>query len=171
MGLWRPGLPSASRWLPAASGTWRAQQVPSPVMADGVLAAVSCAGTACAAVGDYVNGGGAQVTLAAVRSGGSWHAQAAPVPPGAIWSELSGVSCASARACVAVGDYDRPGTLIPMGLTWDGTRWRAQAVPAAAGQFSGVSCSSPRACTAVGYYYATLAGDSLPLAERWDGTR
>jgi hypothetical protein len=91
-------------------------------------------------------------------------------------SYLAGVSCSSARACVAVGHSGN--SLGTTGATLaehsEGGRWRLERTPARAGAkvsfLSGVSCTSSAACTAVGYTGAR-SGIATTLAERWDGSR
>lgn len=64
-----------------------------------------------------------------------WSIQPAPEPSGATSTVLSGVSCSSRRACLAVGDYsDRAGRRVPLAERWTGTRWSIErtAVPSAA---------------------------------------
>ena len=75
----------------------------------------------------------------------------APTP-----AELSGVSCVSSRACVAVGEYrDATGVKATLAVSWDGSRWTVQPTPNAATGFEGsnelasVSCLSRRFCMAV----------------------
>ena len=153
--------------------------VPSPNPPGGVLEllGVSCASaSACTAVGsDYINGTGLRVPLVERWNGTRWAIQASPNLPAGSDSFLSGVSCVSARACTAVGDY---GAAHSMGLVerWNGRSWAIQTTPnpPAAPEFtggflSGVSCVSASACTAVGSYY-NRAGRLLTFAERWDGT-
>jgi hypothetical protein len=78
------------------------------------------------------------------------------------------VSCASAAACIAVGNYGIVNTL-PMAEQWhgSGTAMTLQQVPAphsnVAISLSGVSCPGATACTAVGY-------NGAGLAETWNGT-
>jgi hypothetical protein len=81
-----------------------------------------------------------------------WSIQENPATAGT----LSGVSCASATACMAVGSR---------GLTeeWNGTEWTVQATPNE-GTLKAVSCSSATACIAVGNL------EAQPLAESWNGT-
>jgi hypothetical protein len=60
--------------------------------------------------------------------------QSTPNPSGALFSELNGVSCASASACTAVGYYGisfngftyNEGTLAE---AWNGTTWVIQPTP------------------------------------------
>ena len=196
-GTWRPALtPAASTVAPAdgptaappggptaapvggpaaASSSWRAQQTPNPVIRNGVLDAISCAspGT-CLAVGGYENRAGTGLPLAEARTSTGWRVQPAPAPPGAVFSNLFGVSCTAADACTAAGYYtDGLRHIHPLAERWDGTSWRVQATPSPAGsavaEFFAVSCTSASACTAGG---ASLdnSGTSVPLAERWDGT-
>ena len=74
-------------------------------------------------------------------------------------SVLQGVSCTSATACTAVGDYvNRDGTQVTLAERWNGTSWTIQSTPNPTGAqyagwtatLQGVSCTSATACTAVG---------------------
>jgi hypothetical protein len=168
-----PPLALAESW----DGTsWAQQVVPDPVGAGAsALLGVSCAGPeACTAVGDYFGTSGELVTLAEDWDGTAWAVQGTRVPPGAVASELLGVSCSSVNACTAVGYYTTSaGGEAALAEDWDGTAWAAREVPvpaaAATSGLLGVSCSSVNACTAVGYY-TTSAGGEAALAEDWDGT-
>jgi hypothetical protein len=153
----------AERW----NGARWAVQVTPPALA---LYGVSCAGTACAAVG--VDRSGYLVSVALVWDGTQWAAHAVPYPAHHADTELSGVSCPSRAACIAVGDYDRtggnPGSAA-LAERWDGSRWSLLPAPspgAAEYRLAGVSCTAAAACMAVG-----TGGPSGLLAERWDGAR
>ena len=189
-GLWRPGATGPGTWRPvrtpaaslqrpaaapaAAGRRWRVQQTPNPVIPNGVLDAVSCAspGT-CIAVGGYENRAGAEVPLAQARTSAGWRILAAATPPGAVFTNLFGVSCTATDACTAVGYYtDRARHIHPLAEIWTGTSWKIQPVPSPAGHplsgFFAVSCASARACTAVGAQ-TDAHGNSTSLAERWNG--
>jgi hypothetical protein len=180
-GTWRPvRTPAASLRLPAAApaaagSPWRVQQTPNPVIPNGVLDAVSCArpGT-CIAVGGYENRAGTEVPLAQARTSSGWRILAAATPPGAVFTNLFGVSCTATDACTAVGYYtDGARHIRPLAEIWTGTRWKIQPVPSPAGHplsgFFAVSCTSARACTAVGAQ-TDAHGNGTSLAERWNGT-
>jgi len=160
---------------PAAGGPWRLQRSPNPVIHNGMLVADSCTGPgACIAVGGYENRSGTQVPLAEARTPTGWRIQATPVPAGAIFSNLFGVSCTAADACTAAGYYtDAARHIHPLAERWNGTGWSVQAVPSPAGfpaaGFFAVSCASARACAAVGAK-SSSTGATTPLAERWNGT-
>ncbi|HLK00620.1 MAG TPA: hypothetical protein VKU39_12025 [Streptosporangiaceae bacterium] len=129
-----------------------------------LLNAVSCPSAAsCTAVGEYFTGGGAELTLAEHWNGSAWAIQSTPNPAGASLSLLRGVSCTSARACVAVGtEVTSGGRILPLAERWNGSSW-SLIPPAPGGPLAAVSCSSASACTAVG-------GLGSPLAERWNGS-
>jgi hypothetical protein len=100
-----------------------------------------------------------------------WTVQRTPVPAKAYDSVLTGVSCASATACTAVGyAFKKSKNQVPVAFAegWNGTRWSFEPTPKPAGSifssFAGVSCTAPTACTAVG------ESSGNPLAERWNGT-
>jgi hypothetical protein len=61
-------------------------------------------------------------------------------------SELAGVSCPAASACIAVG-YD-PNSF-PLALRWNGARWTSQQITGLL-PLSAVSCWSASRCIAVG---------------------
>ena len=119
--------------------------------------------------------GGTVLTLAAAWNGTVWKVQPTPNPAGGMGSYLDGVSCTSATACTAVGDY--AGTGVTLAERWNGTAWTIQPTRNPAGAFSsdldGVSCTSATACTAVGDYFFKVNANSIgvgSLAERWNGT-
>jgi hypothetical protein len=93
----------AERWNGAV---WTAQTTPNQAAAtSSTLSAISCAAAnACTAVGSYINAAGRQMTLAESWNGTTWTIQITP-SPGPTYSVLSGVSCPTATACTAVGDY------------------------------------------------------------------
>ena len=162
------GGPLVERW----DGTsWSVQSIPNPVGTTfSFLTAVSCsAPAACTAVGSYTSASGADMTLADRWDGTNWSIQPTPNPTDASYIILTGVSCASPTACMAIGSKDKGVGVQPTFVErWDGTSWSIQPTPGPAGatniNLTGVSCASPIACTAVGSY------DKGTLVERWDGT-
>jgi hypothetical protein len=90
-----------------------------------------------------------------------------------VWSELNSVSCTSATACTAVGDYDPlafpGGSSQTLGERWDGTSWSLQATPnrpvdsVGRSYLNAVSCASSALCTAVGGEQNTGGA----LVEQW----
>jgi hypothetical protein len=182
--LWRPQSLRFGPWQPPAAGLpghaaspWRVEPTPNPGrVRNGTLLSDSCtARTACTAVGSSFNGAGTTVTLAARWNGAMWRAQPTPDPAGALWSELLGVSCTAARACIAVGYYyNSAGHVLTLAERWNGTAWRIQATPNPAGSpasgLFAVSCTSARACTAAGETTAS-SGASQVLAETRNGSR
>jgi hypothetical protein len=95
-----------------------------------------------------------------------------PRPPGLITTGvhvkradfLTGVACASAHTCVAVGwhYYGAAGPYMSLAARWNGRAWLAEPIPSRGHDSSlfGVSCASSTSCIAVG------ARD-----EAWNGTR
>ena len=162
----------------ASASAWRVQPTPNPtVPGGGGMGSVSCfSATTCVAVGNALNSAAVGTAVALVRDGTRWRLQTAPAPAGATASGLSGVSCTAADACTAVGAYtSRTGRVLSMAEQWNGTSWRLQAIPSPAGTGNSrlftISCTAASACTAVGEYFSSSAGATLPLAERWNGSR
>jgi len=83
---------------------------------------------------------------------------------------LYGVSCVSAKSCLAVGQ-DR-NVARPIAQTWNGTAWQTVTVklPTAAtgGSFGHVTCTSATHCLAAGFY-RNSGGTQFPLADIWNG--
>ena len=96
----------------AAASGWSIQHTPNPAGAsDSILNGGSCASaTACTAVGSY-NTSSATVTLAERWNGTTWSIQTTPNPAGGSEIHLIRVSCTSATACTAVGNYNNGTTL------------------------------------------------------------
>jgi hypothetical protein len=118
--------------------------------------------------------GGAAAPAAASSSGPNWSITPTPSPLAA-QAELSAMSCSSASACTAVGDFfNGAGVQVTLAEVWDGSRWAVQPTPnparARASALQGVSCTSRHACTAVGYtQQPPHRAKQLALVEAWNG--
>jgi hypothetical protein len=163
------GEPLAEAWN---GRTWSVEPAPAPAGAQGSYlygAACPSAGV-CLAVGYAVLANGSQA-LAEQWNGHAWSIKKAPPPAGSVQSELSGIWCQSARACVAVGDDTSAVATRTLAEAWSGSAWSPKltpdpAMPEASG-LNGVSCSALGHCVAVGYY--TDASFTGPLTELWNG--
>jgi hypothetical protein len=165
----------AERWNGRA---WSVVPTPNPPRNRGFLEldGVSCLAAGCEAVGSYANNGGAIVTLAERWNGHAWSIQKSPNAPGALVA-LGGVSCTSASACTAVGNYDNnTGQTLGTALRWNGTAWTLQSPanprtkPFVVVTLSAVSCPAAVSCTTVGYNVFGSEGATRALAEGWNGT-
>lgn len=164
-------LTLAERW---SGKKWSIKRTPNPGTVHDLIA-VSCASAdSCIAVGDFMNKKLARVALAERWNGVKWSVRHTPDPAGATSTELHGVSCTSARACTAVGDFARGGVYRTLVERWNGKKWTIEHPPEPSGtetgQLQGVSCTSPRACTAVGSYQKTSTR-ARTLAERFNGKK
>jgi hypothetical protein len=161
----------AERWN---GSSWTIQTTPNPKASKGsVLTGVSCATVgACTAVGYYISNTAGLSALAERWNGSSWQVQSPPTPAGGEEGNLAGVSCASANACTAIGNYATGSEELALTERWNGVSWQLQNTPSPAGakdaELNGVSCASASACTAVGDYYTSVTWKKL--AERWNGT-
>jgi hypothetical protein len=136
---------------------------------------------ACMAVGKSFNSAtGHTERLVLQWNGMSWTVNPAPNVAHETFSEFTGVSCASATACMVVGGYSTAtGALRPDSAfteQWNGMSWTVRTARTPAGttfsDFTGISCTAANACTAAGGF-ATASGaqfPSAPLAERWNGS-
>jgi hypothetical protein len=142
--------------------------VPSPDRAsDPYLAGVSCtSASACTAVGAYFSDAApAEQTLAESGTGSAWSIVPSPNAGSASADNLlAGLSCASARACAAVGSV---GGSITSSVTlieaWNGTRWSIVPSPVTrnvATLLYSVSCPSATMCMATGVRYLSSSQDS-----------
>jgi hypothetical protein len=154
---------------------WSAQTVPSSLSAAG-LNGVSCTSAKFCELVGVENTSPNYVGVAAVWNGSAWTAQSAANPSGATYASLDAVSCASASACEAAGDYQIVTTgndPKAVAEAWNGTSWvlqKAVAPPGAtANELNGVSCVTASFCAAVGWH-DNSAGNEVNLAEIWNGT-
>ena len=164
--------PLVERW----NGTsWSVDTVPGPSGSTSLqLAGVSClTSTSCVAVGTYTVVGTTK-TLVERWDGTAWSIVASPTPAGATSLQLTGVSCASATSCFAVGTFFNGSLNKTLVERWNGTSWAIVASPNSTAEINSgltdVSCPAPASCFAVG---SATAGDFLSsdvLVERWDGT-
>lgn len=158
-------------WSGAA---WTQVVSPSPGTYGNQLLAVSCqTATACSAVGDYYMSSGQQHTLNETWNGSVWTQATSPSPEGSDRSKLTGVSCLTPTACVAVGTYITPGGWIATSAeTWNGVRWTRTITRNPGGHngtyLAGVSCTAANTCTAVGTY-RTPSLQRKTLVETWNG--
>ncbi len=128
----------------------------------------------CVAVGinenaeDTVKGGGA---LIQTWNGRTWASVAPKAPKGALATDLLGVSCPTAKSCVAVGSYYTPSGSAALAETWNGASWTLARPPEPNGSVTGellkVSCPSARYCLAVGIAGSNTAESAL--SDRWNG--
>jgi hypothetical protein len=162
----------AERW----DGTrWAVIRTPGPAGFDS-LSGVSCtSASACTAVG-YDTGvqSSTEATLAEAWNGTRWAVQHTPGPDHGQYMWLSGVSCGSAAACIAVG-YNGTAAGITLTEARSGVGWviRRSRSPMGAldSRLAGISCTSATACIAVGEVDDAPYVGPRPLAERWDGIR
>lgn len=151
------------------TGTWSVSPMEAPAKLSSQLTEIACvSGTACTAVGSYVNGQGAKVPLVASWNGASW-SQKVVADPGQ--AELSSVSCPGPTSCAAVGSYSNNSKTLAE--AWNGTAWTVQATPNVSGavknHLEDVSCVSASSCKAVGFWEDS-AGVRKVMALSWNGT-
>ncbi len=137
---------------------------------------VSCVRTTqpnptCTAVGTNQASGEAFIE---VWDGISWSLS----PPGTTSDPntgLSGISCVSQNACLAVG-FEYSSTAPPFGAlveSWDGTNWTVVSNPSGPGPsttLSGVSCVNAANCVAVGSFGGSDSTSYDTLVETWNGS-
>jgi hypothetical protein len=158
--------------------------VPSPNHGSltNILSGVSCVSArSCTAVGssDIAAGKSGEAradTLIESWNGTAWSIASSP-NKGSGKNVLSGVSCVSAAACNAVGQFDglTAGGVVSRTIaeSWNGTAWSI--APSSnrsteSNVLSGVSCTSASACRAVGWFQNTSGGAYRTLIESWTGT-
>jgi hypothetical protein len=164
------GGPLTEKWNGKA---WKyvAMRLPAGAIS-GELFGVSCrSASACVAVGLYLDSSDTGIPLAETWDGRAWRPSRLPAPAGSTGVILDGVSCATAKSCVAVGQYFTGTGAAPLAEAWNGRRWTIAKPPVPAGSVVGnlgkVSCPTAAYCVAVGDVAAN-AGSSV-LADSWNG--
>ncbi len=146
-----PSSTPTARVLGEPKGTALAVGQPAPT-GTGQLGAVACADARhCWAVG--VAGpnpapGGATVIVATKNGGTTWEPQHVT---GGTTPQLSGISCPTRLACMAVGTNGAslPGSGVVVTTQDGGVTWSPAVAPASALSVAGVTCSSTADCTAL----------------------
>jgi hypothetical protein len=166
--------------------TWSAVPAPQHQAFTDALSGLSCPSASfCAAVGSNMDSlpNGIERTLAESWNGSAWSAVPSPNHfQGSTenFNMLDAVSCLSATACTAVGNWRQDTSeKTPQALveSWNGTKWSIVTSPDAGGtgdtnMLAGVSCVSASFCTAVGSYYPSIFNEEgKPLVETWNGTK
>ena len=152
----------AERWN--GSG-WAIQSTPNAAGSSSQLNGVSCPlASVCEAVGNSGTGT-STATLAEVWNGTAWAIQSTPNLGGSAVSELGGVSCFTASACMATGTN--------LAEHWNGTKWTllsiAEPKSTAPPDLTRVSCTDKTRCMAVGFYFKD-AIETL-VTEQWTGSK
>ena len=163
------------------SGTWRRGTelgLPGNAVAhSSAVASVACFTTGhCLGAGTYHLAHAVYDALAVTESNGHWGRAGAisAKPQHAADTALDGISCATAKLCIAAGGYQSTSTGIvgALTLTWSNGRWGHAAgvgLPANASTsppysfLYAVACTSDGYCAAVGYY-DNRAGVAVPMA-------
>jgi hypothetical protein len=157
----------------SATTTWTGQTLPGTASGQ-EIGAISCPTTSfCMAVVNHSDTG----TVSAEEwNGSSWTAVTMANPsdpsPTADAYDLSGVSCTSAKFCMAVGGVEGDIELHTLAEVWDGTSWKVTSAPAAGAEpyLSSVSCLTADDCVTAGSYIVSGGSDaSAALAEQWNG--
>ncbi|MFL5824083.1 MAG: hypothetical protein ACJ764_11655 [Solirubrobacteraceae bacterium] len=153
---------------------WSVQRAARPSRSrESQLLDVSCASpNTCFAVGSYTGLQGRHRTLAERSTGRAWRVLRTPGRANPFGRSLSAVSCPSATACMAVGDYvNRKGYSRTLAEWWDGSGWAATTTqnPGPFNFMGGVTCVAETSCLAVGQDGGNQRSDT-PLAESWNGS-
>jgi hypothetical protein len=105
--------------------------------------------------------------------GNSWKQVKSPNPGGSsAATDLLDVAAISTRDAWAVGDYDSSGTLVPLTIHWNGTRWKVVTTPiptGGTGILDAVSAVSTSDVWAVGETCPGCNTDET-LTYHWNGT-
>jgi hypothetical protein len=175
--------PSNSDTFGLFFGTWNGrsldvQKAPLPAGAHmAIVAALSCAAwNHCAATGLSQITSTTMHSFAETWDGRAWTATTLAAPKGAPVSWVSGVSCPSARLCVAVGSASSSETSSANqaeALAYNGKTWSQRAVPSLGNgkidAFDSVSCPSAKLCVALGGSGPKGSAEPSPLAGFWNG--
>jgi hypothetical protein len=158
----------------ALAATTAASAAPGAAARPHELFGVSCVSPAnCVAVGSIDNGkaGNGLSALADTWNGRSWKTSTMKLPAGAFDVGITGVSCAPAADCFAVGSYATLTGDFALVETWNGKAWTPSTPPSPAGSHAivlyGVSCATATSCVAIG---ASIGKTGFAaIAERWNG--
>lgn len=139
---------------------WRIVKVPAPASTGPSLSAVTClTAKFCVATGTHYPNPTHYSAITFSWNGSAWKGASVP-SPGPGYANLSSVSCATVKSCLAVGEYDF-GPYSDSGqeyaASWNGKAWKLIKLPTPPGggsgkgsQLTSVKCVSATNCVAVG---------------------
>jgi len=143
------------------------------------LGDVSCfSARSCVAAGLVPNAAGDNwIGSTLVWNGKSWTASKVAWPKGTVQAYLFGVSCTSAKSCVAVGTAGTASSVRAVALSFNGTTWTRQNVPGPgngkSSTLSDVSCPKADDCVAIGeigdFNLDTATATPPQLGGTWNG--
>jgi hypothetical protein len=157
---------------------WKRIAAPAPGKTP-TLSGVSCTSASrCVAVGNSPSSGAAvstDTTFADTWNGTKWAEAKVAAPTNR--ASLTGVACASAAKCLAVGDTFSSATVAndkAYAAAMNGTHWSVTKTPATPSaddsEFRAVTCSSATACIAVGLESLETAEAPYSAAALWNGS-
>jgi hypothetical protein len=169
--------PEGSATFPLTEGwhgsAWSLEANPANGATGALLYGVSCPVLDdCLAVG--AAGPAHADTYAEAWNGSGWSIVPIPSKHSGVFvaDALSGISCHSPTACVAVGDMTNSAGTVGKLLAehWNGTQWTLMQPPGSVhGSFAADSCTAAKACVVVGSVGNPATLGVKPLIERWNG--
>jgi hypothetical protein len=166
--------PLAETWN---GSTWTTAAPPGKAGVNTGLSKISCLnGKYCFAVGTYTAGAAVTEPLADLWNGKAWVGTPIKLPakaPDSSFNSFDGVSCVSAKDCVAVGGVSSETAAALLIEAWNGKAWspmQPAALPKGSANetFEGVSCLSAKSCVAVGL--ASAGSGIFSFSEIWNGS-
>ena len=164
------GLAAGTQISPSVAGTTTTPSTTpaTPMFPRVALAAASCAGRGCVAVGEEDLSEQVGLPFAERLVGDTWQQDRVPQPSRTTrrMSSLNAVSCWSASGCVAIGSFF-PSCCVekPFAERLTGSAWQVQRHAGPAGyQPTALSCPDARFCVSVGD-----GADRAPI-EQWNGS-
>jgi hypothetical protein len=157
---------------------WARVASPAPGAAvSASLVAVACPSSVdCVALGSYITASFDVGAFSDLWDGHLWVTREMPAPPGAVDADLTGISCASASSCMAVGyAFDLDGFPQTLAEIWDGDGWQVLPAPGyrTGSELSAVSCRSKLGCVVIGLQFASPATKEVEYfwsTKRWTVT-
>jgi hypothetical protein len=156
--------------------TWKVTPIAPLIGSElSTLRSVACpSSTDCLAVGDGTSSANKEVPVSERWDGTSWRLLSVPIPSGASYVKVMGVSCSSSTVCTAVGSVGSrdpsSGAEFTLADRWNGTTWTLETTVNPGGEMyrelQSVSCPTSTFCMAVGNVTNSAGRDST-LSEQY----
>jgi hypothetical protein len=158
--------------LMSHGATYQRTFLPVSTVEPNRLVSESCVGKTCFAVGSLSEADVVPEPLIETGGASGWRGSRAAAPGLHDSADvLAGVSCVTARRCMAVGSLVFLDRLFPLTAQWNGRSWTGLPSPVDIypSALSAVSCSGSRFCMAVGHRPGPATGTTAALTEVWNG--